>query len=241
MVFKQILNACVDLIYPPVCLHCGLSLRVDQHLLCTCCLDLLEFLDFKLHCPKCFSLGFCSKKHICAKCSSKKSSLTAIAATFDYKGPSLTMIKNFKYGDKPYLSEGIAGFMAAQFVALKWPLPDIIVPVPISFSHWFTRGYNQAELLSKNLSLILQCEVQELLHRKSDDYSQASLNHNQRMKLTGKSIQLKKNKNCQDKIILLIDDVLTTGSTLQRCAESLLEGCPSSIYALTACHAIAKN
>jgi ComF family protein len=159
-----------------------------------------------------------------------------MGATFDYKGPIVTLIKKLKYGNQPYLSKGIASFMGAQFVNLNWPLPDIIIPVPQSLSRIFTRGYNQAELLSETLSEILQCPVQKALLRLSGDYTQAALSKEQRTNLTGNSIRLKKKQMLQDKVILLIDDVMTTGSTLKRCAEALLEDCPNSIYALTACH-----
>lgn len=230
------LNSFFDLIYPPICLHCQGNLNSGRDILCHPCISLLEFIDCTLHCPKCFSLKP-SATHTCKNCSLRRSSLTGIAATFDYRGPPETLIKMLKYQDKPYLAEGLAGFMTAQFVNLDWPLPDLIIPVPQSFSHWFSRGYNQAELLSNTLSTILKCSVNQALLRKSDDYSQAALNHTQRLKLSGNSIYLKKNQQLQDKIILLIDDVLTTGATLQKCAEALLEDCPNSIYALTICHA----
>jgi ComF family protein len=199
-------------------------------------MELLEFLECKSHCPKCFSSDFSQKNHGCKQCQQKKSPFTGIGATFDYKGPIVTLVKKLKYGNQAYLSTGISSFMAAQFVSLNWPLPDIIIPVPQSLSRMFTRGYNQAELLSETLSIFLKCPVQKALKRSSDDYSQAALNKDQRLRLTGNSIRLKKNQMLQDKVILLVDDVMTTGSTLQRCAEALLEECPNSIYALTACH-----
>lgn len=234
------INSFFDLIYPPLCLHCQTTLNSGRDILCHSCISLLEFIDCNLHCSKCFSLAY-APKHSCKNCSLKRSSLTAIAATFDYRGPPETLIKMLKYHDKPYLAEGLAGFMAAQFVSLDWPIPDLIIPVPQSFSHWYTRGYNQAELLSNSLSTILKCPVKNALSRKSDDYSQASLNYSQRLRLSGNSIYLKKNQHLQDKIILLIDDVLTTGATLQNCAEALLEDCPNSIYALTICYANYKE
>lgn len=226
----------LNLVYPPECLHCSEAL-FEEPFLCKNCLELLEFIDISLHCPKCFSLKYSKLKHRCDNCFSKKSYLTEIAATFDYRGPIATLIKKFKYENKPYLAEGLVGYMAVQLIDLKWPIPDLIVPVPQSLSHFFMRGYNQAELLAESLSLILNCPVQKALTRTSDDYSQAGLNYEQRLNFSGNSISLKKNQQLQDKNILLVDDVLTTGMTLQRCAESLLEGCPNSIYAITTCYA----
>ncbi len=196
----------------------------------------MELIDCTLHCHKCFSTTSNQTKHNCSSCASKKTLLTAVGASFNYAGPVLSLIKKLKYAQMPYLAEGIGGFMAAQFMELNWPIPDIIVPVPQSFSHWLRRGYNQAELLSNNLSSILKTPVVNLLKRSSEDYSQAGLNHEQRLKLTGKPITLKQKGLLHDKNILLIDDVFTTGVTLEKCAEALMEDCPSSIYALTAAH-----
>lgn len=237
MYLKKLLKSCVDLVYPPICLHCRDTLLQDRELLCETCFDLLELIDVKLHCPACFSIQYCTKKMHCVKCASKKSSLTYIAAAFEYKGAPSTFVKEFKYGNKPYLSQGLGSFMTAQFIQLKWPIPDLIVPVPQSFSRWLTRGYNQAELLSDSIGQLIERPVVKALIRKSDDFSQAGLSLCQRLKLNGKSIYLKKNQNLQDKVILLVDDVLTTGTTLQICAEALLEDYPNSIYALTLCQA----
>lgn len=239
--FEMFIKSCLDLIYPPLCLHCNETLYTENQLLCTHCFDLLELIDIKLHCPACFTLKPAIKKHFCLTCATKKSSLTSLGAAFEYKGAAATLIKGFKYGNKPYLAGGLAGFMAAQFIELNWPLPDLIIPVPQSLSRRLTRGYNQAELLASNLSILLQRPVLKALSRKSDDYSQAGLSISQRMQLNGKTIFLKKNHLLQDKIILLIDDVLTTGTTLKKCAEALLEGYPKSIYALTFCQANQKR
>lgn len=193
-------------------------------------------LDCRARCPKCFSLKLNQNHHACDKCVTKKSLFTAVGATFDYQGPALSLTKKLKYGDMPYLAEALAGFMAAQFMELNWPLPDIIVPVPQSFSHWLRRGYNQSELLSSHLSIILGVPILNILKKSSEDYSQAGLNHEQRLNWSKTAITLKRQELFQDKIILLVDDVFTTGITLEKCAEAILEDCPSSIYALTACH-----
>jgi predicted amidophosphoribosyltransferase len=80
--------------------------------------------------------------------------------------------------------------------------------------------------------------MESALIRKSGDYSQAGMDRKQRKTLTRDTLLLKKGHDLRDKRILLIDDVMTTGSTLQRCAEVLYEGCPAEVYALTFCRAI---
>lgn len=231
-------NAFLDLIYPPACLHCKGGLSDSSKLLCGSCLPLLEQIDPVERCPYCFSSHFCPEQSVCAECRKRHPILNGLGAVFDYAGPAASLVRKLKYSNQPHLAEGCGAYLAAQFLLLEWPMPDLIVPVPIAFTHWLERGYNQSMLIADSLSKIIQRPAEEMLVRKSGDYSQAGLSHTQRMNLEGSSIFLKKPGRLQDKCILLIDDVMTTGSTMRRCAEALLADCPASIYGLAVCKAL---
>ncbi|HRD55856.1 MAG TPA: ComF family protein [Parachlamydiaceae bacterium] len=233
---KAFLNSLLSLAYPPVCLHCNQTLSNQDQLLCASCSPLLELIDKELYCPRCFYGSPSKKAHACKNCATKSLATVSIAAALEYMGPASSLIKQLKYGDKPYLAKGLAAFMAAQFVSLDWPAPDFIIPVPQAFSRFLTRGYNQAELLGETLSNLLNCPLKLALKRKSGSFSQAALNKEERLQMEEQTIYLKKNQHLEDKVILLVDDVLTTGTTLQKCAESLMEEAPSAIYALAACY-----
>lgn len=143
-----------------------------------------------------------------------------------------------KYANQPYLAKGVAGFIALQLDQLNWPLPDIIIPVPISLMRWMQRGYNQSDLLAKQLGKLVDRPVLNALKRTSGGFHQAGLNRQQRLQLNPHSFQLAKNVCIEDKCILLVDDVTTTGSTFRCCGEALLEGCPESIYGLAVCQTV---
>lgn len=225
----------INLAYPPICLNCKEGMHDDAHPLCRDCLDLLELIEPAERCPYCFSADFIIEKKVCQDCAKRAPLLNGMAAAFDYVGPAACLIRRLKYSDQSYLANGLAAYMTAQFLRLEWPMPDLLIPVPIALTHWIDRGYNQSELLAQGMSELLKCPVKNALIRKSGDYSQAGLSHKQRLQLDGSLICLKKNQQLQDKCILLIDDVMTTGSTLCKCAEALMEDCPSHIYSLTAC------
>ena len=125
--------------------------------------------------------------------------------------------------------------MAAYLLNLGWPLPDLIIPVPITTAHWLQRGFNQSQLLAKSMSEILSRPTQEALKRDNLAYSQAGLSYKQRLQMEENSFFLKRGQNLSDKIILLVDDVSTTGTTLKRCAATIIPECPTAIYALTLC------
>lgn len=222
------------LIYPSTCIHCSVLLGNDFSVLCESCLHLMDLIDPAMRCSFCFS----EYQNDCLECKHTPSLFAGIATAFDYVGPAATLIKKLKYGNQPYLAEGCSGFLAAQFLRLEWPMPDVIIPVPISRTRQWTRGYNQSLLLSQGLSKILNIPVQDSIKRKSGDFSQAGLSRKQRLELDGKNFILKSNQNIKNKTILLVDDVMTTGSTLFRCAEALLDEQPGKMYALTFCRAL---
>lgn len=164
--------------------------------------------------------------------------MNALGAVFDHLGPAATLIQQMKYGGLSYLAKGAAAYLAVQFFALKWPLPDLIVPVPVSTLRFFERGYNQSFELAVALSVYLDRPVHDVLKRKNGGYSQAGLNRQLRVELNQSMFSLKRQARVQDKVVLLVDDVITTGSTLNCCAEVLQEQCPQAIYALAVCRAV---
>lgn len=231
-------KAFLHLAYPPICLHCREPIQEKFSIFCGECFLQLELIDPLERCPYCFSADFYPEKRVCPQCSRRAPILNRTAAVFDYIGPAADLIRGMKYGNQPYLAKGAAAFMAAQIVRLDWPLPDYIVPAPMPLTKWLQRGYNQSYLIGTFLSEFLNRPVCDALRRYSGDFSQAGLTRLQRMELKSNTFYLSKKAKLQDKCLLLVDDVMTTGSTLRCCTETLIEGCPSSVYGLTVCQAI---
>lgn len=225
--------------YPARCLHCRLLLPPESLVLCSSCASLLELIDPDERCPMCFNLLPEDGIQICQECLHCPSFYQRMGSVFDYMGPAASMVKRLKYGNRPYLAQGMAAFMVAQFDRLDWPLPDALIPVPLSFTHWLERGYNQSALLAEEMGKLLQRPVWDVLQRRSGDFSQAALTLEQRKALDGRRFTLKSRCCLQDKVLLMVDDVLTSGSTLQRCAETLSMEYPASLYALTFCRTLA--
>jgi len=158
-----------------------------------------------------------------------------IASALDYIGPVQTVVKKLKYGRMPYLAKTAAAFMLMQFEKMGWECPDMIVPVPRRL--WF-QGTNHAALLAKAFATHLKVDVHSYVGRRVGDLSQARLTQEQREHLSSSSFYLKKRATVVGKILLLIDDVASTGTTLRHTAEALKEGLPKKIYALTFARAI---
>lgn len=233
MFVEKLWQAFKDLIYPPLCLHCSHLLTPKELQLCSLCLPLLELTDPQERCSLCFSLQ--GHTQPCAVCRPCISPFKGLAAAFEYCGPAATLVKQLKYGHMPYLYKGMAAFLAAQFVALAWPKPDLIVPMPISLAHRLERGYNQSLLLAQGLADILAVPLVDILKRNHGGYSQAGLTQKQRQELSERAFFLKDDQQIRNKTILLIDDVMTTRTTMHRAASALQQGLPKEIYGLSFC------
>lgn len=235
---SKLLEACSHFIYPSYCLHCQTLLFQDKKHLCQTCFETLAFLEPEEHCSICFTFKDSS---LCEFCLSHPQAFffDRSAAAFSYDTAASSLVKAIKYGNQAYLSEGLGAMMALQFERLNWPVPDVIVPVPIAWDRRLIRGFNQSQLLAESLSKFLKIPMANVLKRSFGDYSQAGLSHEQREQLKEKnSFYLKGNHQIYDKTILLIDDVMTTSSTINACAKALLEGCPSQIFVLTVCKSV---
>ncbi|MBS4167406.1 hypothetical protein PARA125_000027 [Parachlamydia sp. AcF125] len=228
----------LHLIYPPICLECQGSLQNPESVFCYFCSEQLSLINPRERCCYCFEPKhvFREDVQLCKRCALRAPLFRGMGAAFDYFGPAATLVTHLKDFNKPYLAEGAGAFLAYQFFQLQWPIPDLIVPVPLSFMRHLSRGYNQALLLANALGKILNCPVKQVLKRKSGDYSQAALERKQRMLLDRENFLLQENANICDQTVLIVDDARATGETLNRCAETLLEGCPAHIYGLTLCH-----
>lgn len=233
--FRKIYHSFLYLLYPPQCLHCGSGVYDPEDRFCEGCTSLLELIDPAERCPECFSSYYDPEIRYCVSCFKHRSYVTRAAAAFPYEGPARSIVRKMKYANQPYLAQGAASYMVAQFTRLDWPMPDLIVPVPMAVTHRFLRGYNQSVLLAQHIAEMLQRPMVEALHRSCGDYSQAGLSREQRESLDGSTITLRDKYDLRDRCLLLVDDVMTTGSTIKRCSEMLLHGCPNSIYSLTVC------
>lgn len=234
MNFSSLYQSLIHLAFPAKCIHCQAMLPPGSIVLCAVCVDLLDFIQSEERCSTCFRT-LQENSPLCHECMQLPSLYFRMGAAFDYTGPAASLISHLKYRNRPSLAKGMAGFLVGQFDRLQWPLPDALVPVPLSFSRSIERGYNQSSLLAEEMGAILQCPVWHPLKRQSGDFSQSSLSLEQRKGLEAKRFKLNPKVGIEGKVLLVIDDLMVTGSTLRCCAEVLSSGNCNALYALTFC------
>ncbi len=206
---KRIFSKIIDLIYPPICSICG---KVSTKTLCNKCKNKLkdEFVwnvdNYNNDKDKYFSEHY---------------------YFFKYKNIIREQILGLKFQDKPYNQQTITYFfknMEKSFEKLK--KYDIMIVVPISKARKKERGYNQSQLIAKQVSQIINIPIMKnILEKSKDTVPQSTLNKVQRQENTKGAYKVKKDnyKKIKNKNILLVDDIYTTGSTINECAKVLQE------------------
>ena len=202
---KAALYAALRLLFPPLCWHCHDTAPLSNPL-CSSCLAYLTPISHSLD-P---------------------------LVTFEGQGPAWTLIQALKSGKAPHLAQGLAGYMALQFLHSHHPLPDYIIPVPQSLFRSLQIGYNPAHLLAHHIGKALDRPVLSLLKRSPALLRQTQLPPDRRRILSASHFQWRKPFPLYEKTVLLVDDLIGTGATLRCCAQRLYEAFPLKIIKMAA-------
>jgi ComF family protein len=152
-----------------------------------------------------------------------------------------TMLHRLKYKGRKDIGFQL-GLMSGQRAknSLFFDDIDLIVPIPIHKSKLIKRGYNQASFIAKGVSEKLKVPVREdVIIKHTNTRSQTKMNRIERVKNVRSSFQLVDKQGIQGRHILLVDDVLTTGATIEACANHLLES--SDVKLSILCMCLARN
>jgi ComF family protein len=146
------------------------------------------------------------------------------------------VIHSFKYGRQIYLRHLLGRWLGETLndARLAGRRFDLIVPVPLHPARQRERGFNQAEILARELHRSSRLPIRNVLQRTRYTTTQTQFDRSERMENLRGAFRLRRGSNVQDLRMLLVDDVLTTGSTLSECASVLREAGAFSVHAATA-------
>lgn len=216
----------LDLIYPPKCLFCQdvLSLPRKEKWVCEKCVMEVSFLEEPV-CKKCGrGLAKESGMNLCRNCQEFSFAFDHGHVVFDYDLVKKA-ISHFKFKGVKRDGIGIARLMEAfmkQRFSEEYEKYDLLIPVPIHNRKKAKRGFNQTEIIAEELSRLTQKPWnKELLIRVKNTKPQYSLTPGQRAQNIKNAFQVTEEKEIEEKSILLIEDILTTGVTLHECAKVL--------------------
>jgi competence protein ComFC len=175
----------------------------------------------------------------CANCAQRRIYFDAAVAAYRSRGIVRRVMLDFKYGSQMHLRHLIAGWLRAAMKdeRLSGRKFDIIIPVPLHPARQRERGFNQAEVLGRMLSADSGLPMNKALRRVRYTTTQTAFDRAERMENLRDAFRLRKNADVRGLSVLLVDDVLTTGSTLSECARVLKRDGAAFVHAVTAARA----
>lgn len=223
----------LDLFFPKFCVNCK---KLGSYL-----------------CPNCFSYLSFDTEEICLVCGRgsidglthpgcrSKFSIDGCFSAISYKGVAKKLVYKFKYN--PFLTdlknvladlfyESIIQKEAFNKILSKKP---VLVPIPLFKTKIKKRGYNQAEVLADQLASKLELRAENLLERVKDTKSQVGLKQDERQENIKGAFEVTRDnkKEIRSRIFILVDDVLTTGSTLSEAARVLKKNGADKVWGIT--------
>ncbi|HEY5589636.1 MAG TPA: ComF family protein [Paludibacter sp.] len=216
-----------NLMYPNLCIVCGENLLKNEHHLCITCLHGIPKTNFHLIHDNPIEKRFWGKVPV----------FRGTAFFFFQKGsPFQKLLHCLKYKGNKEIGQVLGKYAATDLLdSPDFALVDVIIPVPLHPQKHKIRGYNQSEWIGKGLSEILdKPQDTSTLIRVRENTTQTKKSVFERYENTEGIFDLTDKTTLSGKHVLLVDDVLTTGSTLEACISALLEtdGIKISVFTL---------
>lgn len=220
-----------DLVFPKFCLGCG----QEGIWICPQCQDKIVQVSSQV-CPECGRISRSGK--FCKHCQKSKRLSGIIVACYWEEGPIKEIIHNFKYNNVLELSDFLGGLMAEALKENIQTIADysnhiLITAVPLYWLRRAQRGFNQSEMLAEaiaeKLSLPKNFKILKKIRRTKP---QAQTDSKKRRENLQNSFKFYKNITVRGRTIIIVDDVTTTGTTLNECARVLRKAGAKEVWGL---------
>ena len=226
----------LDFVWPRTCEVCGRPVDRPGRHFCSECLNRLPFTPTDGCCRRC---GRAAEKldgeFLCEDCRTYKPSFDRAASALSFEGDARAAMNAFKFENHLWLRDDlvdwIEGVVRARF---KVEEIDLILPMPSTLLHRLDRGYNQCAYLAKSLARRLGKPYEtSVLRRKGNPKKQGRLAEEERRTNVIGTFAVRKPAVIRDKTVMVVDDIMTTGSTLSECAAELKRSGASRVWCAT--------
>ncbi|MDD5312168.1 MAG: ComF family protein [Dehalococcoidia bacterium] len=222
---KQLTEIVTDFFFPRQCIGCG---KVGDFICDQCSKKLPRLLP-----PICQKCGKPESSGIyCQACWKKQDGIDAIRSVFIFNGMIRTAVHELKYRNLRAIAAPLAGHMA-DYANENIISGDIVVPVPLHIKRLRQRGYNQSELLAIEFAGIVKLPISNCLSRTRDSQPQVRTSNANMRRENVKNAFSCANKEIIDRHVILIDDVCTSGATLEACTVALKQAGVKNVVGFT--------
>ena len=232
---KRLFSALGTLCFPPHCAKCHDATEAGVHLCADCACGTQRIVaPFCERCSQPFD-GAITQTFTCSNCAGRKIHFECAVAPYRSVGVVRDFIHAFKYNHQLHLSRPLAAWLAE---ALDDPRIagrpfDAFVPVPLHHIRFREREFNQAEELARQLSQRTRIPMWRALKRIRYTTTQTKLDRHERMENLHGAFRVRHTARVKNRHIVLVDDVFTTGSTVEECSRVLLNAGAASIRVVT--------
>jgi len=229
--FKKVL----DFIYPRICISCG-KINFENHFDYVCEDCSKNILNSSARCLRCSEplIGkFEESTTSCAKCFEEKFYFENSYCPTLFVDTNAEIIKELKYKSGLHLLNDIAKIFNSDAIFKEFTKDAILIPVPLHSSKLRKRGFNQSEEIAKALCKnSKKLKYANILKRISHTETQTQLHRTERAENIKNAFALRKNSLDKNSKIILLDDIITTGATLNECAKVLKKAHFTNIHAM---------
>ncbi len=234
---KELIGAAVDLLYPRNCQFCAQPLaQHERGVICAACLETVKWIE-----PPCCSrcalpfVGAVDGEFECGYCKELKLHFSRGVAACLARGIVLDAIHQFKYNRKMYFGPHLGEWIVtAGREHMDWSGVDAIVPVPLHPRKKREREFNQAEYLADAVGKAFAKPVwKRCIRRVKDTPTQTRLSREERLANLRDAFEARDGVGLKGKRVVLVDDVFTTGATLDACARVLRVAGAADVWVLT--------
>lgn len=233
-------SALLDFFYPRTCEVCGKACDRDSRHVCSACLMRLPFLQMRGCCSVCsLPVRGYEKEFVCDECLAHPGYFDYAVQAIGFEGRARELILDYKFNDQIHLAADFADWMeGAARSRMSVADIDIVTEVPLTGRTMFRRGYNQSEYLARQLSRRMNRKHLRVLARTGKPQTQSSLNAAKRAANVTGTFKVTKPQYVRGRTVLLVDDIMTTGSTVSECAKILKEAGAKKVWVLTLARAL---
>ena len=224
--FKELAKSLISLFYPELCVACNQKQPIKDQLFCVACLFHLQPSDYHLQVENPIIDHFYGKIPIAHG---------SALYHFVKSGRVQSIMHNLKYRKMSFIGTELGKILGEKLKESRfYQNIDVVIPVPLHPKKHRKRGFNQSEKIADGLADSMGISVKaDAIKRIVNTLSQTKLSRADRMENVKDAFQVTVNPMITDKSILLVDDVLTTGSTLAACGKALLDAGSKRIFITT--------
>lgn len=232
----RILDGFKDLLWPRSCAGCGGTVDRPARYLCSDCLNRLPFVPHRGCCRQCGrEVEKLEVEFRCEDCRQTSPAFDRAASALHFDGLARELINAFKFNNATYLRDDLVDFLEAAVRArFQWGEVDWVLPMPSTVWHRLDRGYNQCAYLAAALARRLDRPgAARILKRVGSPARQGGLKEAERRQNVLGTFAVRRPAAVKGRTVLVVDDIMTTGSTLSECAAELKRAGAARVWAVT--------